>query len=59
MNGSRGRIDNELSDWVYDYRRCGVEGDGRWFRLVAHDRKRVPEPGSRKSFEELLRQCDE
>ena len=52
-------VGNELSDWVYDYRRRGVEGDGRWFRLVARDRKRVPEPGSRESFEELLRRSDE
>ena len=50
-------VGNELSDWVYDYRRRGV--DGRWLRLVARDRKRVPEPGSRESFEELLRQSDE
>ena len=52
-------VGNELSDWVYDYRRLGVEGDGRWFRLVARDRKRVPETGSRESFEELLRRSDE
>ena len=50
-------VGNELSDWVYDYRRRGA--DGCWVRMGARDRKRVPEPGSREAFEELLRKCDE
>jgi len=50
-------IGNELSDWVYDYRRRGA--DGCWVKMVARDRKRVAEPGSREAFEELLRKCDE
>ena len=47
----------ERSDWMFDGGH--VDGNGDWLKLVRKDRKRVPEPGTRESFEMLVGLCEE
>jgi hypothetical protein len=47
----------ESIDWVYDCRR--VDDAGVWVKMVSRERRRIPEPGSRESFECLFRRSDE
>ena len=47
----------ESIDWVYDCRRA--DDTGFWVKMVPLARRRVLEPGSRESFEWLLRRSDE
>ena len=49
-------LGNELADWVFDCRR--VDEEGKWVRMVSGSRKRVPEPGSRESFEAMVRRSE-